>query len=883
MMSLVRVAIVALLALAAGCSTADKSPVDAGGDSRAGGDADIQIDIPGQPDAADVSGDDVPDQVAPDGEVNGDVPVDPDTVLPPDVDAVEQPDEVAPPDADDVSETEDTAAEIETDVPVDKSFASPEMGIRILAPAPTRWAQVPGGSIGLAGLVVGKPDTIIWESSSGEAGNAEGDLFWATQKINLDPGDNIVKVTAIKGNEETSDTIRIVYNQAFMFGSPVQVRPRATFVDTNTALIFTVDLGLYSNYTASTLKLCECTEEGECIKDVDKLLDNGNMNNGDEYMGDYIYSQKKSLSFPEAGRHCFRTSVQVQASYLSYTAYSPVTCIDVVEHVTKEQCEQTKAVLGEADKLYWDTVGSSSPADARQAVVDMLTAKAEVAEAGTSVDGFGVWVRFANGMLGAFDFGPEGYRGGEEEEAPVEQIEAPIDTPSIRIASKRTMVLSPYHTELSDLDESPAIQTTLENSSCPTYLTDKAYYDGDATLARFRRMSDYGVVSIAGMGDSYFKQMSPEAKEALRWRYQQSNELVWTGENIDCNQLIQTMPSCSGPNTCQSGADCVITQTSGTSVSGVCLDMKQVDLRTGRAVFGPKTYGIVPAFIEAYREKGFPNSVFYLGTCRSLWNGTLGMELYAAGARAVVGYSGYVKSKFAFEQGKAFFAKLVEELRLTGEAMPETPAEDPDNPGTVLRLLGAPNLDATNSEIINPSFETSDLTGWQATGDGRVVSQLCMTLPVEGKFMGLLSTGMGYTPQLGEIAQTFCIPEDQMEVSFYWKFFSEEFKEWCGSIFQDTFEATLEADDGQITVVSASIDELCPPQECAGCGSQYDGLIQSACVFDQGDVWNTQWRKATSNVMALAGKGPVTMRFFATDKGDSIYDTVILFDAIKFK
>ena len=35
--------------------------------------------------------------------------------------------------------------------------------------------------------------------------------------------------------------------------------------------------------------------------------------------------------------------------------------------------------------------------------------------------------------------------------------------------------------------------------------------------------------------------------------------------------------------------------------------------------------------------------------------------------------------------------------------------------------------------------------------------------------------------------------------------------------------------------------------------------------------------------MALAGAGAVTLRFFATDKGDSIYDTAILLDTVKFK
>jgi len=280
---------------------------------------------------------------------------------------------------------------------------------------------------------------------------------------------------------------------------------------------------------------------------------------------------------------------------------------------------------------------------------------------------------------------------------------------------------------------------------------------------------------------------------------------------------------------------------------------------------------------------GYPNSLVYLGTCRSLWNATMGMEFYGMGAKSVVGYSGYVTSEFAYQQATEYFSNVLEEFLLVGDALPLPAVEDPQNAGTVLRLFGAPNLSLANSDIINQSFETGDLTGWQMTGDGRVVSQLCQTLPVEGKFMGLISTGMGFTPQVGEIYQTFCIPGDQSEMIFYWKFYSEEFKEYCGSIFQDTFEATLENDDGMVTCVNASIDDLCPPQECTGCGSQYDGMISAPCVFDVGDVWETTWRKSECNIMALAGQGPVELRFFATDKGDSIYDSVILIDALQFK
>ena len=115
------------------------------------------------------------------------------------------------------------------------------------------------------------------------------------------------------------------------------------------------------------------------------------------------------------------------------------------------------------------------------------------------------------------------------------------------------------------------------------------------------------------------------------------------------------------------------------------------------------------------------------------------------------------------------------------------PKKDPDSPDNRLRLFGANNLDIMNADIINPSFENGDLTGWTKKGDGRVISKLGISTPVHGKFMGVISTGLGFTVQTGEISQNFCIPGDKSGFKFYWKFFSEEFKEWCGSAYQDTF------------------------------------------------------------------------------------------------
>ena len=154
--------------------------------------------------------------------------------------------------------------------------------------------------------------------------------------------------------------------------------------------------------------------------------------------------------------------------------------------------------------------------------------------------------------------------------------------------------------------------------------------------------------------------------------------------------------------------------------------------------------------------------------------------------------------------------------------------------------------------------------------------------------MGLISTGLGFTKQTGELSQVYCIPQDKTEMRIRWRFLSEEFREFCGTQYQDTFHATLTVNEGTvdeavITIKKAMVDDLCHPEDCSGCGNQYD-LLEEACIaFDQGGVWATRWQETPVDVSAFAGAGPVTLRLFTTDAGDSIFDTAILLDDIRFK
>ncbi len=763
-------------------------------------------------------------------------------------------------------------------------FPAAELGIRILSPAPLAWTERAGGGAVVRGIVLGKAKSVTWSSDKGGAGPAEGSPYFTTGLIQLMPGDNTITVTAQNELESVSDSITITYNIGFGFGE-LKIIPGGIFTNQDTSLRFALVMDTFQNYKNDSLTVCECTPQGVCLGSPFKLADDGNTaSTGDEVDGDSIFSAKKSYKKSTPGPLCFRAGATVEANP-PYAASSAVYCIDVVDLYTADQCQANSNVLKEARAKYSAAYNQGGVGPAAQAALEYLQSAPGVAQAGTSTGGYGVWVRFQNGILGALDTSPVGNRGGEtQEEGFLESgLLGAVTEVQVLTESRRVLALAPFRSMFGDFDEAVYLADLLSKSSCPPFRIDGPYADGHAGLAHFRSLSEYGIAIITGHGDSYFRDVPAEIKKQLGWRHMGSQEVIWTGEGVDCTAMAPAIKTCTKQVDCPKGTECIITEYQGglgSSVSGICIDFKQLDLRRGNLVLGAERYGVLPSHIEQYMGEGLPQSLIYLGTCRSLWNGSLATAFLAAGAATVLGYNGYVTSDYAYFTGRGVIAAMLQEQKLSGVAMPAGNDQDPANAGTRLTLLGSSFLNLFHSDLINAGFETGDLTGWFKNGDGRVVSQLGNTGASDGKYMALMSTGLGFTQQTGGIEQDFCIPSESEEARFYWKFFSEEFKEFCGTTYQDTFEAILESNDGQITMVDTWVDALCPSSECLGCGTQYVGLVQSSISFDQGDVWNTTWQTIKKDVRAMAGKGPVTLRFFTGDVGDSIYDTAVLIDGL---
>jgi hypothetical protein len=183
-------------------------------------------------------------------------------------------------------------------------------------------------------------------------------------------------------------------------------------------------------------------------------------------------------------------------------------------------------------------------------------------------------------------------------------------------------------------------------------------------------------------------------------------------------------------------------------------------------------------------------------------------------------------------------------------------------------------------------FESGDLSGFYSEGGVLVISNFESSDPPEGSYMALLTTGGGLTLDQSLLEKYLCPLPGVKKLRFQWRFCSEQFVEWCGSVYQDYFTISIKNPDQKQDLIYLKIDDLCSPEACFGCGSNYMGLVHSENSFDMGNAYCTPWQKENFKTEDFAGiiktLEPVLLSVFISDGPGSIYDSVLLIDDIRW-
>ena len=659
----------------------------------------------------------------------------------------------------------------------------------------------------------------------------------------------------------------------------LSISPNAILVNTLTTVTIHLTVPASTKLVDSTVKIIKLDANNAPTGDtIGAIYDSGKLTDGDDIKGDNIYSGIFSITIPTAGQLNIRAIAQVkQGTGSAISGNSDKTVISILTDITSKDLTDL-ATTQENGTTQLQTYIAGNQANVPAAVTQLKTwlQSQSTVESVEMDDGTSVRIKYKSGIYGAIvvslaDASGSVYtKGGYTSDPPRNKsIKIPlykqttgkyIAGNSIRkishfdgslnpqiIGNRNVLIYAPFDSYFAPVIMSPSITKILNNSGFDFAITSVS--NQDANISALTNMTDYGLVIIDSHGSG--------GKE------------FGTGEFVDTNATVYQ------------------TKYKAMLKAGKLAIWKHVTISTTGTVTTKKdVYAIRAPFISDLSNT-FPNSVIFNGSCESTKNPDLGNAFIGKGAMAYYGFSKVVNTPFCSRMADTVVKRLAADLKNSAEAF-MTGQSDPTTPFAVYQIVKGTNDVHYPDSLINGDFEYGKIYGWTKTGDGRVISQLGHLNPTGGSYMGIISTGLGFTTTTGRISQTFTVDKTQTQLKIHWNFLSEEFLEYIGSAYQDYYKVVIKTSDGvEHVLMNKTIDGIAADFGASNPdpGPPIPGNLISVSpeiVFDQGDVYMTDWQTSTFDVSSYQGKR-VTLILTANDIGDSIYDTAILLDDIAIK
>jgi hypothetical protein len=734
-------------------------------------------------------------------------------------------------------------------------------------------------------------DRVEWSTDTGASGTASGTAEWQIVDLALSLGANVLTVTAYDqvGRSATA-TITL---ERFVDAGSASINPGTILTNSNQEIQVNFSLGADATVGAGGVRLARVNDRNEVQSEIGTLFDDGDLNNnGDEILGDDVYSGKVVIN--EATPQTYRLLVVVDLDGGSQGRSSTVLLPVYAPTSQDEENTVTTVQTNAAQELDDYLSGGTSLADAVDQMATYISEQEGVESVSTEGE-TAVVVEYESGLRGGLILaqtdasGSVTTRGGgvpspagaatfhgdlSATPGSAWRIRSAVDTvprasgptiplhrqttgthfgdlqrapgyapagnvPEDVILNQNVLIYAPYESVWAPFNEGPDLVTALDGSILDfsvTYLQNQA-----ATVDALMTMAQYGLVVLATHGAQ--------------------GEWILTGEVA----------------TAQAKADKAALRKDGQV--GVFTNI-EIGSNGSSATVREDVFGVTSKFVSGIPGM-FPQSLVVNNSCESTKSTNLSNAFLAKGVETYFGYSQVVTSGFAVDRVVDLVQGLVaNELPTVDEVFTPGLVDPPHS--AEWQYVGNGDLHFSD-DFINGDFEFGTLEGWTKAGDGRVISQLGTQGPNEGSFMGIISTGLGFTTSSGAISQSFKVADDASTLTLSWNFLSEEFLDYIGTQFQDFFRISIVDESGQTTVLfEKTVDAIASDFNCTQQGGPGCTLVpvSPGIVFDQGDVHMTGWQSLTLDISSFQDQ-TVTIRFEAGDVGDSIYDTAILLDGME--
>lgn len=725
--------------------------------------------------------------------------------------------------------------------------------------------------ISLSGMAISDNSVkeVRWKSSSNQ-GTASGLENWTIAEIQLQEGDNVIVVSASDNSERTSsDTIIITRNKYLNFLYQPQFNPANIPVNETANVTVQIEIEPVANLDNASVKLIEVNNAGSTVSETAVLYDDGDLNHGDDIKGDNVFSNIVQMTAKETGVKRFRVTAKTNETTGDVTGKSSVSFLSIYAPVNQTVYEQQQQLQKTAaEKLYNTFYSSKDLKTAVNTTADWLKTQSNVKS--VSIEGERlILVNYSSGLTGGVmvkevdENGKPLYRGGallrdtsNRKSSPLKLFEQtrgeytlfPNDDPDTNILfNKNVIVWSPCEEEFIPNTSTEIIKRLNKNR---LGLNIKHFAELDATVEVAKTFCNYGLVIMDAHG--------------AKGEYIATKEQATAGRNFLYRDLLN------------SGQIVIVTDVP------VCVYLQVIPLVTY------DVYLLTPSFVLNLNKR-FAKSIIVNLSCEGAISTyatptrSFAVAFIKKGASTYLGYTGLTTGLFSYNTAPDFIERLVVDEKSTHDAY--VPVETSIPSANKFAIQSAYKIRYT-SGLINGNFEYpvvkyGQVVGWYVFGDARVLTKLGEIKPWEGKYMGIVSTGLGFTTSSGEYSQFFRVRENESKLFVRWRFLSEEFLEYIGSKYQDKFKITItDTENGVETVLlEKSVDAIAAQ---FGATKESPGSLAPVSPdikFDHGDVYATGWLANAFDVSAYRGK-LVRLSISVGDVGDSSYDTAVLLDEI---
>lgn len=696
--------------------------------------------------------------------------------------------------------------------------------------------------------------SISYVTNTGAKGVASGLEDWTISNMPLSEGDNNVVITATDKSGNTGvANITITKNQYLTFLGTPTIDHDVIYANDPTTIWITANIAPNEHLITSSVRLIEVDDNNNEIGEICSLYDDGNLEHGDEIKGDNVFSVKHVFKYSGEQTKKFRVSARTKEDAGEVEGFSAIFVLTVVDRsIAEQKVLEMMRTQQDIEKKLTDL--SSLPVNEKATqLMEWMKGNPKIAEV-KEENGL-VTIKHQSGLISYVSITDgSNYKGGSGNDGDryktpsiplVQQTRGVLHAPMRRVMNagqqtkdntivlnRKVLVWAPFESGNDPGVFSRAMYTSLngifENS--PVDFVVRHVQDQACTRISLEDISQYGIIVFDTHGSG--------------------GNLIYTREKTSFEQDVEEDRNIVLQF--WSGLCCLVTTAGGNSNA----------LGT--------YYAVTSKYIRNKVVGRFPNTIVFNGSCESLKTRQLSDAFISKGAKTYLGFREKVGVDICIEKANEFFTAFTgNELKKTGEAYRYDKFMDGDHENEYL-MTGSKEMHFYLG-LINGDFEYGNLNGWDVSGDGRVITQLGSQRPTQETFMGIVSTGLGYTTDYGCISQTFLVT-NETQLSIKWNFLSEEFLEYVGSSYQDYLKVTIVDGDNEEVLINKSIDQF---------ASDYTlSMVSPGIVFDKGDVYTTGWITSTFDISKYKGK-KVKLVIETGDIGDSIYDSATLLDEIR--